>query len=130
MPRHPSLTSRRLMLLARSGNAEPPSTYTPLGGFRSGSAASISSSQQRSPARVSQRNTRTLYCGWSLYHCCCRQYQERSRVMPIQHTVKTMLAVMLSICLVCATNEQPLSADSGNITLNVACSFMPWLCHH
>lgn len=129
MPRHPSLTSRRLMLLARSGNMEIRCNRH-RSGFRSGSAASISSSQQRSPACVSQRNTRTLYCGWSLYHCCCRQYQERSRVMPIQHTVKTMLAVMLSICLVCATNEQPLSADSGNITLNVACSFMPWLCHH
>lgn len=129
MPRHPSLTSRRLMLLARSGNMEIRCNRH-RSGFRSGSAASISSPQQKPPTRVSQRNTRTLYCGWSLYHCCCRQYQERSRVMPIQHTVKTMLAVMLSICLVCATNEQPLSADSGNITLNVACSFMPWLCHH
>lgn len=129
MPRHPSLTSRRLMLLARSGNMEIRCNRH-RSGFRSGSAASISSPQQKPPARVFQRNTRTLYCGWSLYHCCCRQYQERSRVMPIQHTVKTMLAVMLSICLVCATNEQPLSADSGNITLNVACSFMPWLCHH
>ena len=130
MPRHPSLTRRRLMLLARSGNAEPPSTNTPLGGFRSGNAASISSPQQKPPARVFQRNTRTLYRDWSLYHCCCRQYQERSCAMPLQHTINTVLAVTLSICLVCATIEQPLSADSGNITLNVACSFMPWLCHH
>lgn len=50
--------------------------------------------------------------------------------MPLQHTINTVLAVTLSICLVCATIEQPLSADSGNIALNVACSFMPWLCHH
>lgn len=129
MPRHPSLTSRRLMLLARSGNMEIRCNRH-RSGLRSGSAASISSPQQKPPARVSQRNTRTLYRDWSLYHCCCRQYQERSCAMPLQHTINTVLAVTLSICLVCATNEQPLSADSGNITLNVARSFMPWLCHH
>ena len=50
--------------------------------------------------------------------------------MSIQHTINTLLAAMLSICMVCATTEQPLSTDSGDITLNVACSFMPWLCHH
>ena len=32
--------------------------------------------------------------------------------MPLQHTINTVLAVTLSICLVCATIKQPLSADA------------------